>query len=141
MPEPLDTAVCVIDGGILADFLRGRPHAAALFRRLVREGDVAVSTITQAEVFAAAVPGTEEVTAQLLDAFATVDVGSAVARRAATFIGRARAARDEEPPLVDAITAATALELDLPLVTNDPERYRFARGVQAVDARFAATRA
>jgi predicted nucleic acid-binding protein len=123
--DGFDTLICVIDTGVIIDFLRGRASAAALFRSLVREGDLAISTISQTEIFAAAAPETREVTARVLDAFTSIDVTPSIARRAAMLLEQRRA-RNETPDVADATIAATALELDLPLVTNELDRYRFA---------------
>ncbi len=121
MPEPPDSLVCVVDTGVLIDFLRGHPYAASLFRRLVKEGEPAISAITHAEILAAARLGTEDATTRVLDGFITIAVSPAIARRAGSLLNQSRA-RNEDLGIADALIASTALELDLPLVTNDVDR-------------------
>ena len=117
-------ASCIIDTGILIDFLRGRSYTVELFRQIVREGEMAISAVSQVEIYATAQTEAFEVTDEVLDGFVTVDVTPPIARQAGMLLNQARA-RGEQADIADAIIAASALVFDLPLVTNQTGRYRF----------------
>ena len=123
MPEPGNVA-CLVDTGVLVDFLRGRSYTAELFRQIMKEGELAVSAITHAEVFAAVPSDAQEVTAQVLEGFISYAVTPEIAQQAGMLLNQARR-RGEQAEFIDAVVAATALALDVPVITNQLARYRF----------------
>ena len=80
---------CYVDADILIDYLRDRPLAVALIRRLVTsDEDLWISAIQRAEVVFHVLRGEESPTAQLLSLFHThpvdedvVDVAAALYRQ------------------------------------------------------------
>ncbi len=138
MPEPLSTVACVVDTSVIVDFLRGRSYAAQLIREIAKEGEIGISAVSHAEIFAAVQPEVETVTGDVLDGFTSFDVTPALARRAGALLNQARS-RGDQADIGDAVIAATAIELDVPLVTPDIDRYPFP-GLNLVRAREALRR-
>ena len=107
-------AAAVVDTDILVDHLRGH-------RRLQVERALAYSTVSRAELFA----GTDSVAVirTLLDALVEVDLDRTIAETA----GGIRRSRGLAMP--DAIVAATALGLGVPLVTRNARHFRGIAGL------------
>ncbi|HEY8740322.1 MAG TPA: type II toxin-antitoxin system VapC family toxin [Candidatus Dormibacteraeota bacterium] len=104
----------VVDTDIVIDHLRGH-------RRLRAEHVLAYSTVTRCELFA----GTDAagVVRTVLDAL--VEVG--IDRRIAETAGAIR--RDHGLAIPDALVAATALGLGIPLVTHNARHFRGVTGL------------
>lgn len=104
----------VVDTDILVDHLRGH-------RRLDPGIALAYSTVSRCELFA----GTDDATVlrELLGALIEVDVDRHVAETA----GAIR--RDHRVAVPDAIVAATALGLGVPLVTRNTRHFRGITGL------------
>lgn len=104
----------VVDTDVLIDHLRGH-------RRLDPETALAYSVVSRCELFA----GTADaaVIRTLLDAMVEVDVDRQVAETA----GAIR--RDHRLAMADAIVAATALGLGVPLVTRNGRHFRGVTGL------------
>ena len=104
----------VVDTDVLIDHLRGD-------RRLDRETPMAYSVVSRCELFA----GTDDtvVIRTLLDAMVEVDLDRQVAETA----GAIR--RDHRLAVPDAIVAATALGLGVPLVTGNGRHFRGVTGL------------
>jgi len=107
-------AEAVVDTDILVDHLRGA-------RRLAADRPLAYSIISRCELFA----GTDRVAVvqRLLGALVEVDLDRGLAEAA----GQVR--RDHGLSLPDAIVAATALSLGVPLVTRNIRHFRAVPGL------------
>lgn len=121
--SPRDIA-CLIDSDIAIDFLRGRSYARALLEKWAGEGLLAVSTLTHLEVYQGMKQGEEDATAAFLDGLTSVAVDVPVARRAGRLVGELRG-KGKTVGMADAVIAATALGLSVPLLTNNSEHYPF----------------
>ena len=104
----------VVDTDVLIDHLRGH-------RRLDPATTTAYSVVSRCELFA----GTDDaaIIRTLLDAMVEVDVD----RRVAETAGAIR--RDHRLAMADAIVAATALGLGVPLVTRNARHFRGVTGL------------
>ena len=111
---PAASPGALVDTDILVDHLRGH-------RRLDPGVPLAYSVVSRCELFA----GTDDpaIVRRLLDALTEVDVDRAVAERAGTI------RRNHTLTVPDAIVAATALGLGLPLVTRNARHFRSVAGL------------
>ena len=115
---------CLIDTDIAIDFLRRRDYARVLLEYWAGKGLLAISTLTHFEIYQGMRPGEEEVTDAFLHGLVSVVVDIPVARRASRMLGELRAG-EVKSGITDAVIAATALQLGVPLLTNIVERYPF----------------
>ncbi|MDD5189476.1 MAG: type II toxin-antitoxin system VapC family toxin [Dehalococcoidales bacterium] len=120
---PLNIA-CLIDTDVLIDFLRNRPYAVALLNKYAINGLLAVSTLTHLEIYQGMRPNEETDTTEFLDGLTTIEVTTSIARIAGKTLKTLRA-RGTTIGVVDAVIAATAQELDVPLLTNNIAHYPF----------------
>ncbi len=125
---------CLLDTDIVIDFLRRRDYARKLLENWAGEGLLAISTLTHLEIYQGMKAGEEEVTNAFLDGLISVAVDVPIARRAGRVLGELRS-KGVTVGIGDAIIAATALQLNAPLLTNNVEHYPFAdlrvvRGVE-----------
>jgi len=126
---------CLIDTDIAIDFLRRQEYARDLLEQWAREGLLAISALTHLEIYQGMRTGEERATNFFLDGLITVDVDTAIARRAGKILKNLRS-KGRTIGIADAIIAATALQLDTPLLTNNTEHYPFSnlrivKGLQA----------
>lgn len=124
MPHSSARVSCVLDTDIVVDFLRGQSYARDLLRDMAGHGVAVVSTVTQLEVFQAVSPDEEEATRTFLEGLMTMAVTIQIARVAGAIRKQMRA-QAMAVPLASAIIAATAMHLDVPLVTNNADYSRF----------------
>lgn len=105
----------VVDTDVLIDHLRGH-------RRLDPAITMAYSVVSRCELFA----GTDDaaIIRTLLDAMVEVDLDRQVAETA----GAIR--RDQRMAIADAVVAATALRLGVPLVTRNARHFRGVPGLE-----------
>lgn len=123
-PRLVRPLCCLVDTDIAIDFLRQREYAKELLERWAKEGFLSVSTITHLEIHQGMRPGEEEATNTFLDGLVAIPVDVDIARRAGALLGQMR--RDgRTTSIADAIIAATALALGLPLLTSNVEHYAF----------------
>ncbi len=115
---------CLIDTDIAIDFLRRRDYALKLLENWAEEGLLAVSALTHLEIYQGLKSGEEAATNAFLDGLVSVTIDVPVARRAGVILGRLRS-RGKTIGIADAIIAATALQLEVPLLTNNTEHYPF----------------
>lgn len=115
---------CLLDTDIAIDFLRRRGYARKLLERWAGEGLIAVSTLTHLEIFQGMKAVEEGATSAFLDGMVSIVVDIAIARRAGRLLAENRA-KGVTVGIADAIIAATALQLDVPLLTNNVEHYPF----------------
>ena len=73
---------CLVDTDIAIDFLRQRDYARGLLYLWAEEGLLAVSTITQLEIYQGMKAGEEEATNAFLDGLLSILVDVPIARRA-----------------------------------------------------------
>ncbi|MDD5288737.1 MAG: type II toxin-antitoxin system VapC family toxin [Dehalococcoidales bacterium] len=115
---------CLVDTDVIIDFLRGRPYAKTRLEALAEDGLLAISTLTHLEVFHGMRAEEEKVTGGFLDGLTSVKVDISIARTAGKLLNNLRA-RGITIGVVDAVIAATAQELGVPLVTNNTQHYPF----------------
>ena len=115
---------CLVDTDIAIDFLRRRDYAQKLLEHWAGEGLLAISTLTHLEIYQGMKAGEERATNAFLDGLVSVAVDIPIARRAGTMLGKLRA-KGTTIGIADAIIAATALQFDAPLLTNNVEHYPF----------------
>lgn len=124
MPASPRDITCLVDSDIAIDFLRGRNYARTLLEEWAGEGLLAVSTLTYLEVYQGIKSGEEEATSAFLDGLTSVAVDVPVARRAGHLLGELRG-KGVTVGMTDAVIAATALQLRVPLLTNNGKHYPF----------------
>jgi predicted nucleic acid-binding protein len=115
---------CLLDTDIIIDFLRGHSYSREKLEDLREDGLLAISTLTQLELFRGMRISEENVTIDFLDGLASIEVNITIARTAGRFLNNLRA-RGITIGVVDAVIAATAQELEVPLVTNNINHYPF----------------
>jgi len=115
---------CLVDTDIAIDFLRRRDYAQKLLEHWAEEGLLAISTLTHLEIYQGMKAGEERATNAFLDGLVSVAVDVPIARRAGTMLGELRT-KGTTIGIADAIIAATALQFDAPLLTNNVEHYPF----------------
>ncbi|MBI2832317.1 MAG: type II toxin-antitoxin system VapC family toxin [Chloroflexi bacterium] len=122
--NPPEVISCMLDTDIAIDFLRRRQYVWKLIDQWVERGLVAVSAITHMEVYQGMRRKEEQVTNAFLEGLESIPVNVAVARKAGRLLADLRS-KGVTIGIPDAIIAATALELDVPLLTNNVEHYPF----------------
>ena len=115
---------CLVDTDIAIDFLRRRDYALKLLEHWAEEGLLAISTLTHLEIYQGMKASEERATNAFLDGLISVAVDVAIARRAGRMLGELRS-KGVTVGIADAIIAATALQLNTPLLTNNVEHYPF----------------
>jgi len=115
---------CLVDTDVAIDFLRQREYAQRLLENWAGEGLLSISTLTHLEIYQGMKLGEEGATNAFLDGLISVVVDIPVARRAGTMLGELRS-KGTTIGIADAIIAATALQINAPLLTNNVEHYPF----------------
>ena len=115
---------CLVDTDIAIDFLRRRDYALKLLESWAGEGLLAISTLTHLEIYQGMKVGKERATNAFLDGLVSVAVDVPIAQRAGTMLGELRS-KGKTIGIADAIIAATAVQFDTPLLTNNIEHYPF----------------
>ncbi len=122
----------VLDTSVFIDHLRGFEPATTYLMGL-EEGSLhgIVSSVTHTELFAGERmrSGEREQIEMLLSLLKTVEVTSDIAREAGMLLSRFRRSHGLTP--LDAIIAATALTLDVPLGTRNVKDFSFVPGLRA----------
>lgn len=116
---------CIIDTDIIINYLRGREATKKFLQEWAEQGLLAISVITDLEVFHGMKPSEEPTTTAFLDGLQSIPVDVKIARHAGKLLGRIRT-RGMTVGIGDAIVAATALLLEVPLLTNNVGHYPFA---------------
>ena len=116
---------CLVDTDVAIDFLMERDYARKLLQKWAVEGLLAISTLTHLEIYQGMKAGEEEATNAFLDGLISVSVDMPIARRAGTMLGELRS-KGVTVGIADAIIGATALQLNVPLLTNNVGHYPFA---------------
>ncbi len=115
---------CILDTDIAIDFLRRREYARELLNHWANEGLLAISTLTHLEIYQGMKAKEEGPTNAFLDGLISVYVDVSVARQAGVLLRDLRS-KGTTIGIADAIVAATALQLGVPLLTNNVEHYPF----------------
>jgi len=115
---------CLVDTDVAIDFLRRRNYARNLLEHWAEEGLLAISTLTHLEIYQGLKAGEEEATNAFLNGLISVAVDVPISRRAGRILGELRS-KGVTVGIGDAIIAATALQLNAPLLTNNVEHYPF----------------
>jgi predicted nucleic acid-binding protein len=115
---------CVIDSDIAIDYIRGEKYAIRILQDHVEKGAIVVSTLTHFEVYRGMRTGEESLTDSFLDTLFSVDVDVELAREGGKLINGLRS-RGLTIDAADAIIAATAIRLNVPLITNNISHYPF----------------
>jgi len=115
---------CLVDTDIAIDFLRRREYAKKLLGHWAEDGLLAISALTHLEIYQGIKSGEEIATDAFLDGLVSIDVDISIARMAGKMLGNLRS-KGKTIGIADAIIAATALHLDVPLVTNNIGHYPF----------------
>lgn len=115
---------CLVDTDVAIDFLRRREYAKNLLELWAREGLLAISTLTHLEIYQGLKDGEESATNTFLDGLASVVVDIPIARRAGKMLEELRS-KGTTIGIADTIIAATALQINAPLLTNNVEHYPF----------------
>jgi predicted nucleic acid-binding protein len=114
----------LVDSDIAIDFLRQRDYAKELLEHWAGEGLLAISTVTHLEIYQGMKAGEEEATDAFLDGLLSILVDVPIARRAGRLLGNLRP-KGVTVGIADAIIAATALGIGVPLLTNNVDHYPF----------------
>ena len=115
---------CLIDTDVIIDFLRGQIYARELLERWITRGLLAVSVIAHLELYQGMKASEEQATNDFLDGLLAIPVDVTIARSAGRLLKNLRV-KGITIGMADAIVAATAIELDVPLVTNNIDHYPF----------------
>jgi predicted nucleic acid-binding protein len=116
--------VCVIDSDIAIDYLRSKEYAVRFLQVSAEQGAIVISTLTHFEVYRGMRPGEESRTNVFLDSLLSVDVDADLAREAGKLMNGIRR-KGITIDAADAIIAATAIRLDVPLISNNISHYPF----------------
>ncbi|MFW6192915.1 MAG: type II toxin-antitoxin system VapC family toxin [Gemmatimonadota bacterium] len=109
----------LLDTDVLVEYLRGRPRAAEYLERL--DGELHVSVVTVAELFAGAREGEEDRLRRFLATFAVRPVTESVAEAGGRY--RGSWGPSHGTGLADALIAATASETGCTLVTFNERHF------------------
>lgn len=108
----------LLDASVLISWLKGRPPAVSLLRRLAAEGEtLVVNAVSVAEVYSGVAEGDRPATDELFAAFAYWPIEEATARLAGSY--RYSFSRQGKPlSVTDVLMAAHAIHSDAFLVTG-----------------------
>ena len=115
---------CLVDTDVAIDFLRQREYAQQLLKNRAGEGLLAISVLTYLEIYQGMKTSEEGATNTFLDGLVSIPVDISIARQAGKMLGELRS-KGLTMGIADAIIAATALQMNAPLLTNNVEHYPF----------------
>ncbi len=116
--------VCLLDSSAVIDFLRDRKYVSELLLTWRQRGLLAISVLTECEVYQGLRREDEAITEAFLEGMTMIPVSRRIARRAGLWLNERR--REGRPvAIIDSLIAATALTLDVPLISNDIGHYQF----------------
>jgi len=113
---------CVIDSDIAIDYLRLQDYAINLLDTWATKGRIGISSLTFFEVYQGIRPKEENNTSVFLNGLFSVSVSNETARHAG-LMSKELSSSGITLGLADAIIAATALELGVPLITNNIKHF------------------
>jgi predicted nucleic acid-binding protein len=122
--------ILLLDTTVLIDLLRGKQSRKALLADLVKSGHTpATAAINIAEIYAGMRPTEQGRTEFLLAALDCFSTTPAIARRAGS-LKKEWAVRGRTLSLPDMIVAATALEHEAVLMTENRKDFQMIRGLE-----------
>ncbi len=116
------TVSCVLGTDVAIDYLRLQTYAIDLLGDWAAGGWISVSSLTHFEVYQGIRPGEESNTTVFLEGLLCVPVDAHVAAEAGK-ISRQLQSYGATIGVADVIIAATALELGVPLITNNAKYF------------------
>ncbi len=114
---------CLVDTDIVIDFLRRREYARDLLLHWTGLGLAAISVLTHIEIFQGMRPREEEQISLLFNSLLSIPIDELIARRAGAIIKEQRA-QGSTIGIADAIIAASAMQMNVPLLTNNVGHYQ-----------------
>jgi len=118
-----DPVAVLLDTSVLINFLRGKPEPAALFRDLTaRRIDLAISSITVAELYAGMRQSEEAQTTKLITALDCLSLTAEIAQKAGLLRARERRL-GRTFALDDLMIGATAIAYGFPVATDNPRDF------------------
>ncbi len=112
----------MLNDGILIDYLKGKPEAASLVDRCLKEGQMlACSLITKVELLNGVRQGEEKVLQDFLDAFDRIGLDDSIAEAAGRYMNLYR--KSHGLNTADAIIAASALARGAVLYTLNVKHF------------------
>lgn len=122
-------AMVLVDTDVLIDVLRNDQMAVDFIDRLEHEGCVGLSLISELELLAGCRDKREQaVTAQFIRRFEWIGLAQDTGATASRLFRAYRLSHGLMIP--DCLIAATALSLDIPLVTRNRRDFRFIEGLK-----------
>jgi tRNA(fMet)-specific endonuclease VapC len=118
----MNDPVCVIDSDIAIDYLRLRNYAIKLLDQWAIKGRICISSLTYFEVYQGIRPKEEDNTSVFLNGLLCFEVTRSIARQAG-ILSKNFLSRGTTIGTTDVIIAATALELGVPLITNNVKHF------------------
>ena len=116
--------ICLLDTSVVIDFLRNRESTVRIVSSWQDRGFIGVSVLTVCELFQVARLEEERQTEMFLEGLAVLELDRRVALGAGMMLSQLRR-EGRSAPIIDGLIAATALALDVPLITNDADHYVF----------------
>lgn len=113
---------CFVDTDVGIDFLREREYAGILLRKWLTKGLLSISVVTHLEIYAGMRKGEESATGAFLDLMVTIPVNEEIARSAGDIIRHLKSRGLTISP-IDSVIAASALFMNVPLITNNVSDY------------------
>jgi predicted nucleic acid-binding protein len=115
--------IVLLDSTVIVDVLRGKNERRRKLAALVEHGHLlATSSLNIAEIYAGMRAGEEPRTTAFLDSLRCFPITKSIARLAGTLKAQ-WAAKGRTHALDDMLVAATSLEHDLPLVTDNRKHF------------------
>jgi predicted nucleic acid-binding protein len=122
--SPEKSIACILDTDIAIDFLRQREYARILLDKWSGEGLLAISTLTQLEIYRGMKSSEEKATNIFLDGLISIKLDVDIARQAGHILRELRK-KGATISISDGIIAATAMQVKVPLLTNNIAHYPF----------------
>ena len=123
-PRSDASIICLLDTSVVIDFLRNRENTVRIVSSWQDRGFMGVSVLTVCELYQGIRQEEEEHTGMFLEGLAVIELDRRVALDAGMMLYQLRR-EGRSAPIIDGLIAATALALDVPLITNDADHYVF----------------
>ncbi|MDN5345114.1 MAG: hypothetical protein PWQ18_1228 [Clostridia bacterium] len=123
---------CLLDTGPIIAHLRNLAGMMELFNFLVDGGQLAVAAVSVTEIWQGAREREIEPTRQFFAGIKVIPLDEKLATKAG-LLARALRAQGFTTSLADAVIAATALQLQVPLLTTNPKHFTIITGLEVWD--------
>ena len=118
----------IVDTDILIDAGRGVSETVACLKQIEERGSLAISVVTQMELIVGCRDKKElRSVARFLERFKILPLNEHISRQAVDFLSRYRLSHGLL--IADALIAATAVDLQQPLISKNQRDYRFIVGL------------